>query len=660
MSAATESSKPVQTVQTRPLGIGVRAKTGDFYTPFPYDSESSPTPGFALPESRHLEFSPTGDYFVTVEGEQSTAVIRSAVDATPLATCGGKDDKETPLLIAFATFSPLGTYLLTWARPINGVNAENLVIYKVPTGERLAGFHQKLFHIDFWPTIQWSDNESIAARTVTNTVHFFNGNFSSEKPISKLGIPGITKVSLSHGVAPYSIAAFIGGSGGQSKNGPVKVAMYTHPDQGGKEVCCRSTFRADSVRFLWNAKGKACIAHVSTNVDSTGENYYGESYIAYMSSEGDVEKRVELPKRGPVHDVAWSPTGMEFIVIYGNMPSRATMFNDKCEPVFDFGSGSRNMLSFSPHGRYVALAGFGNLAGAVEFWDKNRMVLVGKTDLPCTTMMSWSACSRYFLAATTFPRLRVDNAVRVVRFDGMKIFHHEYGQEPLHHATFRPALRGTYADPKLTLDDMVGGPLQQVSSGSHMNGGSAGGSAGGVYRPPGSRGAQPTFKLNEQIQPGKVDKASFMSAAASVAAGVKKDELGSSSSGNGGGIGGRGGGKKFVPGMDPELMKTGPSKASLARKKRKERQAAVAAVEAQTNGNSNGNGPVPGGVESVGSLEKKVKKLRKKLRMIKELKESRDEGKTLTKEEIEKVGTETLATQEIAEVEKKIAQLSVK
>ena len=35
------------------------------------------------------------------------------------------------------------------------------------------------------------------------------------------------------------------------------------------------------------------------------------------------------------------------------MPSRATLFNCKCEPVFDFGTGHRNVAHFNPHGNNI-------------------------------------------------------------------------------------------------------------------------------------------------------------------------------------------------------------------------------------------------------------------------------------------------------------------
>lgn len=62
-----------------------------------------------------------------------------------------------------------------------------------------------------------------------------------------------------------------------------------------------------------------------------------------------------LDKEGPIHNVSWSPQGDEFCVVYGYMPAKAALFNEKCEVVFDFGSGPRNSIYFNPHGNYILL-----------------------------------------------------------------------------------------------------------------------------------------------------------------------------------------------------------------------------------------------------------------------------------------------------------------
>lgn len=83
-------------------------------------------------------------------------------------------------------------------------------------------------------------------------------------------------------------------------------------------------------------------------------------------------------KEGPIYSVAWSPKSHEFCVIYGFMPAKATLFNLKCEPVFEVGTGPRNSIYYNPHGNILLLGGFGNLRGHVELWDTNTKKQIGK------------------------------------------------------------------------------------------------------------------------------------------------------------------------------------------------------------------------------------------------------------------------------------------
>ena len=42
-------------------------------------------------------------------------------------------------------------------------------------------------------------------------------------------------------------------------------------------------------------------------------------------------------------------------VVYTVMPSKATLFNCKCEVVFDYGTGHRNMASFNAQGSNILM-----------------------------------------------------------------------------------------------------------------------------------------------------------------------------------------------------------------------------------------------------------------------------------------------------------------
>lgn len=60
-----------------------------------------------------------------------------------------------------------------------------------------------------------------------------------------------------------------------------------------------------------------------------------------------------IAKQGPIYSVEWNPRGNEFCVVYGFMPAKATLFNIKCEPKFDFGTGPRNCVYFNSFGNHI-------------------------------------------------------------------------------------------------------------------------------------------------------------------------------------------------------------------------------------------------------------------------------------------------------------------
>lgn len=67
------------------------------------------------------------------------------------------------------------------------------------------------------------------------------------------------------------------------------------------------------------------------------------------------------------------------------------------------------MVAFNPSGTILAIAGFGNLRGEIEFWDRKNHTLVNKLRAPDSTYFAWCPDSRHIVTATTSPRLKVDN-----------------------------------------------------------------------------------------------------------------------------------------------------------------------------------------------------------------------------------------------------------
>eukprot|EP00168_Porphyra_purpurea_P002100 TRINITY_DN12465_c0_g1_i1.p4 TRINITY_DN12465_c0_g1~~TRINITY_DN12465_c0_g1_i1.p4 ORF type:complete len:105 (+),score=37.24 TRINITY_DN12465_c0_g1_i1:843-1157(+) len=63
----------------------------------------------------------------------------------------------------------------------------------------------------------------------------------------------------------------------------------------GEPLASKSTFKADAVEYKWSASSTALLATTSTNTDTSGKSYYGESALFYATVKG--EPRIETARR---------------------------------------------------------------------------------------------------------------------------------------------------------------------------------------------------------------------------------------------------------------------------------------------------------------------------------------------------------------------------
>jgi len=105
-------------------------------------------------------------------------------------------------------FSPRGTYLSTWERPVkleDGSQHKNLRVFSVSTGEELIAFSQK--SQEGWD-LQYTISESHAVRLVSQEIQVYRPSEWSKGIIDKLRVEGATSISLSPGLNP-SVAVFV-------------------------------------------------------------------------------------------------------------------------------------------------------------------------------------------------------------------------------------------------------------------------------------------------------------------------------------------------------------------------------------------------------------------------------------------------------------------
>lgn len=370
-------------------------------------------------------------------------------------------------------------------------------------------------------------------------------------------------------------------------------------------------------------------------MDTGGKSYDGASGLFFMNGRGE-SAIVRLPKEGPIHDVQWSPDSTEYCALFGFSPPRAALFSaDKNNTlVHDFGEAARNTCRWAPHGRSFILAGFGNLGGELSFWDRKTLRCLATVDAHMTVAHEWAPDSRAFLTAILWPRLRVDNGFKLWSPSGALLHHLKV--EQLSIAAWRPADPASFAPPS---DEYFRASVSSATA--------VGPAAPRKYVPPGARGGA-----------GAAAAGGGTSLAALAAA---VDGAGSAAMRTG-----------PVLGAEPEdgasARNAAKNKAKRdAAKKKKEADAAAPAVA----------GPVAGSVpasvagtaskaepaaatEGADKLQKKVWAAEKKLRQIAELKELQAGGRTLEKNQLDKVAGEEAVRRELEAVQLAYSQAEQK
>ncbi|KZT11167.1 translation initiation factor eIF-2A [Laetiporus sulphureus 93-53] len=561
------------------------------------------------------------------------------------------------------SFSPRGTYLSTWERPVkleDGAQHKNLRVFSVSTGEELVAFTQK--SQEGWD-LQYTISESHAIRLLGQEIQVFHPAEWSSGVVDKLKVEGASSVALSPGLNP-SVAVFIA-----ERNGaPASVKIYSLMGLNAPPTCQKTFFKADKSQIIWNTLGTQVLVLTQTEVDQANKSYYGETGGLYlMSAVGNFDCRVTLDKEGPVHDIAWSPNSKEFGVIYGYMPAKAMLFDQRARSLHDFNTAFCNFISFNPQGRLLAMAGFGNLAGRVDIYDRRTLIKVTSIDASNTSHCEWSPDGRFLLTATLSPRLRVDNGIRIWHCTGPLV--HVHTIDELYQASWRP----TPVDAVPTFPQVIPpapAPAASVQAHAAIAKPTPTKSAG-TYRPPGARGLEassaykrdesspsasstPNGRYSRSPAPGRVSANGrrYVPGAPTSPSPVPSNNVDTEKRGRK-----RKGGKKEV--MEKLAVEGG-------RKEVMEKQAVdggkeliLPSVNIQVNGvpetplsPTNGSVPPTPGADGGGldSIAKKLRNLNKKA--IEELKEKVKKGERLEVTQLKKIETE-------ADIRKELAGLGV-
>lgn len=193
-------------------------------------------------------------------------------------------------------FSPQGNFLVSWARPVTG-DTENLKVWRVSTGECVCSFSQKSYRKDI---IQWTADESICCRLVTNVVHILNGHNPGNGIIGKVHHKGLNAFKVCPVSSKRYICVFAPAAGG--KSGQTALYRYSTGEPTAEEgsdvgsavsVTSRGVLSATEGSILWAPTGVAVLVHTQSDVDRSNTSYYGSSGLVIMSSAGCMDGSVD-------------------------------------------------------------------------------------------------------------------------------------------------------------------------------------------------------------------------------------------------------------------------------------------------------------------------------------------------------------------------------
>ena len=179
------------------------------------------------------------------------------------------------------------------------------------------------------------------------------------------------------------------------------------------------------------------------------------------------------------------------------MPAKTTIFNTRAEATHNFALAPRNTILFSPHGRFVLVAGFGNLAGQVDIYDLEKdYKKICTIEASNASVCEWSPDGKHILTATTSPRLRVDNGVRIWHVGGGLMYNEELHE--LYHVIWRP--QSTTSHP--LEDPLHPMPTPHASALAYLGTVKTPSKPAGAYRPPGARGTTTPLAFMREDQGG--------------------------------------------------------------------------------------------------------------------------------------------------------------
>lgn len=232
-------------------------------------------------------------------------------------------------------------------------------------------------------------------------------------------------------------------------------------------------------------------------------------------------------------------------------------------------------------------------------WSRKDFKLISKPQASDSTYFEWCPDGEHILTATTSPRLREGNGYKLWHYTGKLLDERRVSE--LWEVKWQPVPDGKFKEPTIDYSAAMSATTQEQQKTKD------------VYRPPGLRGLAPSVKVHENEPAENMKPKEGQEISKSAAKNKKKRE-------------------------------------AKARAKQEQEVATQEAVRSKLPPSSPASPPVAD-TTLPPEKEKKLRNLKKKLRQIEDLKEQQRSGKTLEKNQLDKMAAEASLIKEIQELE---------
>jgi len=338
-------------------------------------------------------------------------------------------------------FSPRGSFLITFEKFEKDKCPENMIVWDLRASPKVS--RARSLQIRSYQSgkitedpIHWTPDEALCLELIAGEgLVLLDVDLKAGETHITVPEPNATQFSIApksqndgYYVALYIPEAANAWGAWDLTGRPGEVAIY-HIHSTTNEIK-KVTFqnlprKLNSVTMLWNAEGTALLAQADSDVDETGESYFGTSSLFWVRADGKMQCRIAGPEDGLVQDVAWSPVHNEFLVIVGMMPATTKLYDGKQGKLVKdgtLGTSRRNTIRWCPFGRFLVVGGFGALPGDLDFYDRPSGETLCSFRANLTVNCCWGPSGRHFLTCTTAPRMNEDNQISVWGYnDGAKI-----------------------------------------------------------------------------------------------------------------------------------------------------------------------------------------------------------------------------------------------